>query len=433
MKNLENIQGDERDAVFLSITYGKSPDGRLRYNFGPLNRDNGWRRLNVLVTRARRQMRVFSSIRDHDISPANVTSDGPRLLREFLAYAEHRRLGSPSLSAAADTESLFERDVYQELTRRGIRLQPQVGVCGYRVDLGVVDPGMPGRFVCGIECDGIGYHSLETVRDRDRLRQQVLEDRGWIIHRVWSTDWFKDRAGQIDRLTRSIEEARAQVTADASRPPRPRTVAAREAPAPETPAATAPAGQPSTPEYARPAAMPYETYAGTLTGPQTDLLDTPARTLADLVAGIVETEGPVHEIDVIARVCDLWDTKAGSRIQAAVRTGMSAAADARRIERRGAFLWRPDGRCHVRSRAEAGIPGDRIAPEEYAEAVKLVLMGGHALDRPALIAETRAVLGFSRTGSVLEEAIGRVVDAMIVDGSLGEASGGLTLRLIGTS
>ena len=433
VKNLENIQGDERDAVFLSITYGKSPDGRLRYNFGPLNRDNGWRRLNVLVTRARRQMRVFSSIRDHDISPANVTSDGPRLLREFLAYAEHRRLGSPSLSAAADTESLFERDVYEELTRRGIRLQPQVGVCGYRVDLGVVDPGMPGRFVCGIECDGIGYHSLETVRDRDRLRQQVLEDRGWIIHRVWSTDWFKDRAGQIDRLTRSIEEARAQVTADASRPPRPRTVAAREAPAPETPAATAPAGQPSTPEYARPAAMPYETYAGTLTGPQTDLLDTPARTLADLVAGIVETEGPVHEIDVIARVCDLWDTKAGSRIQAAVRTGMSAAADARRIERRGAFLWRPDGRCHVRSRAEAGIPGDRIAPEEYAEAVKLVLIGGHALDRPALIAETRAVLGFSRTGSVLEEAIGRVVDAMIVDGSLGEASGGLTLRLIGTS
>ena len=428
VKNLENIQGDERDAIFLSITYGRSADGRLRYNFGPLNRDNGWRRLNVLVTRARRQMRVFASIRDHDINPAAASSDGPRLLREFLAYAEHRRLGGTPPAAVADSGSPFERDVYLELTRRHVQLQPQVGVCGYRVDLGVVDPDLPGRFVCGIECDGIGYHALETVRDRDRLRQQVLEDRGWIIHRVWSTDWFKDRAGQIDRLLRLIEESRTRAKAGTLQPgPARASEPTPPAPAPAT------AAEPASREYTRPEPDAYEIYAGAREQSQADLLATPTPIVADLVIRVVETEGPVHELDVIGRVCDLWDTKAGSRIQAAVRAGIATAIRDGLIEARGPFLWRPDGRCQVRSRADAGIPGDRIAPEEYAEAVKLVLAGGHALDRQALIAETRAVMGFSRTGTILEEAIGTVVDAMIVQGTLGEASGGLTLRLIGAS
>lgn len=234
VKNLENIQGDERDAIFLSITYGKGIDGRLRYNFGPLNRENGWRRLNVLVTRARRQMKVFSSIRDHDINPAGATSEGPRLLREFLAYAEHRRLENQRVSALDDAESPFERDVCQELTNRGVRVQPQVGVCGYRIDIGILDPAVPGRFICGIECDGVAYHSMETVRDRDRLRQQVLEDRGWIIHRVWSTDWFKDRKGQIDRLVEAISQAGERAKTEAQRTQEERE-AAQPGPAVETP------------------------------------------------------------------------------------------------------------------------------------------------------------------------------------------------------
>jgi very-short-patch-repair endonuclease len=427
VKNLENIQGDERDAIFLSITYGKSADGRLRYNFGPLNRENGWRRLNVLVTRARRQMKVFSSIRDHDINPAGATSEGPRLLREFLAYAEHRRLNSSALAAAADAESPFERDVCLELTRRGIRVQPQVGVCGYRVDLGIVDPEVPGRFVCGIECDGVGYHSMETVRDRDRLRQQVLEDRGWIIHRVWSTDWFKDRAGQVDRLLRLIQEARERVKAEETHAQQERVTRTREATM--VPAAVAPArDDDERSEYTCPVVAAYEVYAARGVRISSDLLATPVEAVADVVARVVDTEGPVHETDVLARVCDLWGTKAGSRIQAAIRAGASLAVRDKRIHRRGPFFWRPDGRCEVRARTDTGIPAGRIAPEEYCEAVKLILAGGRAFDRPQLIAETRAVMGFNRTGNLLEEAIGNVVDAMVLQGTLGEASGGLMLR-----
>ena len=196
VKNLESIQGDERDVIFISVTYGKGPDGKLRYNFGPLNGKNGWRRLNVLTTRARSRMRVFSSMHGDEISPPAGGSDGPRLLREFLIYAERGHLESKLAVTLADADSPLERDVMTELSRRGVNVVPQVGVAGYRIDIGVLDDELSGRFVCGIECDGVAYHSSETARDRDRLRQQVLEGRGWSLLRLWSTDWFKDRGGQ---------------------------------------------------------------------------------------------------------------------------------------------------------------------------------------------------------------------------------------------
>jgi very-short-patch-repair endonuclease len=425
VKNLENIQGDERDAVFLSITYGKSPDGRLRYNFGPLNRENGWRRLNVLVTRARRQMRVFSSIRDHDINLAAVATDGPRLLRAFLAYAEHRRLEGTAASVAAGAESPLEQDVRAELEHRGVVLHPQVGVSGYRVDLGVVDAELPGRYVCGIECDGVAYHAMETVRDRDRLRQSVLEKRGWIVHRVWSTDWFKDRQGQIDRLLGLIAEDRGRV--DAARTAAPPATPTPAAATPEPPPVRDDAPALEEPDRARPTVPEYKMCerGGRTPG---DLVDAPAARVADTIVKVVDVEGPVHEADVMTRVAALWGTKAGSRVQAAVREAAHLAEQQQRLERRGEFYWRQDGAVTVRSRAETGITADRIAPEEIREAVKLVLAGGDALPRQMLIAETRGLLGYNRTGPVVEEAVGAAIDSLVAEGALGEASAGLVLR-----
>ncbi|MCA1628408.1 MAG: hypothetical protein LC742_10655, partial [Acidobacteria bacterium] len=270
VKNLENIQGDERDVIFLSVTYAKGTDGRLRYNFGPLNGDNGWRRLNVLTTRARHAMRVFSSIKGDDINAAATTSRGAQLLREFLLYAEHRRLDSVTASVLAAAESQFERDVLAELTQRNLSVVPQVGVAGYRIDLGVLDDVVSGRFICGVECDGATYHSSETARDRDRLRQQVLEARGWDIHRVWSTDWFKDRAGQIERLFNLIEGSRAKARQEAAAEREMRAaavLAAAELEAANSDQSSA--NDDGDAAYARPLALPYRLagdagrYAGT--------------------------------------------------------------------------------------------------------------------------------------------------------------------------
>jgi very-short-patch-repair endonuclease len=424
VKNLENIQGDERDAIFLSVTYAKAADGVLRYNFGALNGENGWRRLNVLTTRARRRMRVYSSIRGSDINPSAAVSAGPRLLRDFLDYAEHGRLTLPGSGSVAATESPFEREVMAALVARGLEVVPQVGVAGYRIDLGVVDADAPGRFVCGIECDGVAYHSSETARDRDRLRHQVLEARGWTLLRVWSTDWFKDRTGQIDRIVALVDAARQRA--------RDETARAAESPVepaePElVPTAAGPGAEPPD-EYERPVAPPYVfadvegRYAGR------ELLGEPPATIASAVATVVQTESPVHVDDVIARVAGMWDTRAGTRIQARIIEACTLAERQQLVERRGEFLYHPGGDVTVRSRGGTRIPAERIAPEEYRAAVMQVLERGRGFARPALVTEVRSVLGFARTGAALDEAIGSVLDAMLADGVLGEGSTGVRLR-----
>jgi very-short-patch-repair endonuclease len=207
VKNLENIQGDERDVILLSVTYGRNKEGILRYNFGPLNRDNGGRRLNVLASRARQRMRIFSSIRASDIDPNATATKGPSLLRDFLLFAETGRIQHHRTSQG-ETESPFEAHVLEELQNAGYIVDAQVGVGKYRIDLGVRHAARPGIYLAGIECDGASYHSAPCARDRDRLRQTVLEVRGWTIMRIWSTDWFKDRSGTLDRVLRSLESLR---------------------------------------------------------------------------------------------------------------------------------------------------------------------------------------------------------------------------------
>jgi len=423
VKNLENIQGDERDAIFLSVTYAKAADGVLRYNFGALNGENGWRRLNVLTTRARRRMHVYSSIRASDINPSGAVSAGPRLLRDFLDYAEHGRLAVPAGQSAGATESPFEHEVMTALVARGLQVVPQVGVAGYRIDLGVVDPDAPGRFVCGIECDGVAYHSSETARDRDRLRHQVLGARGWTLFRVWSTDWFKDRGGQVDRLVRLVMEARQHARERVARAPQAAVPPAGET-APELDAVPSP----SPDEYERPVAKPYTVADGDSRYADRDLLGEPPATLATAVACVVEIESPVHIDDVIARVASMWDTRAGTRIQARIVEACTLAERQHLVERRGDFVWQPGRPAVARSRAGTRMPAERIAPEEYRAAVMMVLESGHGFTRPALVTEVRSVLGFSRTSAALDEAISAVLDAMLAEGMLGEGSTGVRLR-----
>lgn len=438
VKNLENIQGDERDVIFLSVTYAKDREGRLRYNFGPLNGANGWRRLNVLTTRARRLMRVFSSMKGDEINPATGSSQGPRLLREFLLYAERGTLESVTATQGAATESPFEREVYLELTRRGLSLQPQVGVAGYRIDLGVLDDVVPGRYLCGIECDGVAYHASETARDRDRLRQQVLEARGWTIIRIWSTDWFKDRSGTIERVLAEVERSRQEASAEAeeARKSAARTAATRaeeEQAAAERAARHAaegppPAVQPPPEGYERREGPAYCVTPGEGQFAGHSFLEAPTSGIADQIHAVVRTESPVHVTDVAARVAGMWSTRLGSRIQAHFDDACRRTVRAGRVEQRGEFLYLPGGSVVARSRAGTRIPSDRIAPEEYRAAVLAVLEGGHSFAPEALIAEVRSYFGYGRSGSALEERVQAAVDRLLSDEEIGEGPFGLRRR-----
>ena len=208
VKNLENVQGDERDSIIISIGYAKNQNGIMSLNFGPLNRLGGFRRLNVAITRAKYNVKLVGSIEPTDIAIENTGSEGVKLLRSYIEFAKNgdgyfqRELTIPE---TVNLESGFEEAVYDFLSAKGYNLATQVGCSGYRIDLAVKHPTLNGRFVLGIECDGAAYHSARTARERDRLRQTVLEDNGWKIYRVWSTDWIKDSKTEGKKLCDAIE------------------------------------------------------------------------------------------------------------------------------------------------------------------------------------------------------------------------------------
>lgn len=208
VKNLETIQGDERDVIFISIGYGKDSNGKLHHNFGPLNGEGGYRRLNVLITRARERCVVFSNFTADDLQLSSNTPRGVKSLKKFLNYATTRDLDVAG-PTGGDTDSPFEDAVYELLRGRGYEVSKQVGCAGYRIDLAVHDPKLPGRYLIGIECDGAQYHSSPGARDRDRLRQQILEKKGWKIHRVWSTEWYYQRPEATAQLLQAVEDSRS--------------------------------------------------------------------------------------------------------------------------------------------------------------------------------------------------------------------------------
>ncbi|MCR9294839.1 MAG: AAA domain-containing protein, partial [bacterium] len=207
IKNLENLQGDERDVIFVCYTYGKDPaSNRLMQRFGPINTQKGWRRLNVLVTRSRNRMVVFSSIMPGDIVAGPDKSRGVNAYKDFLNYAITGTLQGTATISGRGPESPFEEAVCRKIEQMGLDAVPQVGVAGFFIDIGVRQREGDRSFLLGIECDGATYHSAKSARDRDRLREEIIRSRGWNIHRIWSTDWFLNQRAEEERLELAISQ-----------------------------------------------------------------------------------------------------------------------------------------------------------------------------------------------------------------------------------
>lgn len=303
VKNLERVQGDERDAIILTIGYGKNADGRMLYRFGPVNNERGERRLNVAVTRARALMTVVSSFSAADMDPGKLRSEGAQLLCRYLAYAESGGSDLGHVAKAKPELNPFERDVETHLLGAGIPLVAQYGCSGYWIDFAAQHPDRPGQMVLAIECDGATYHSSPTARDRDRLRQEHLERLGWTFHRIWSQDWFYHRE---DQIARALAAYRAAVrTAD------------RGGPSPSQQASSTPVGSAIVPS--RSGACPVMTHRGTIDKYSPDELvavirwiesDTLCRTEDELLTATMRTLGFVNR---------------GSRIVAAINEAIVLA------------------------------------------------------------------------------------------------------------
>ena len=214
VKNLENIQGDERDVILFSMTFGPDAEGKLPMNFGPLNQSGGERRLNVAVTRARQELHVVASITEDRIDLTRTKATGAEHLKTFLAYAEHGPTALPvgedgkteKAIASQSTASTFEETVAETLRNEGWEVHTRIGISDSHIDMAVVDPDRTDDYLAGIECDGVAYHRSATACDRDKVRQTALEGLGWTILRIWSVDWLRDPESATRRICEKLDK-----------------------------------------------------------------------------------------------------------------------------------------------------------------------------------------------------------------------------------
>ena len=393
VKNLENIQGDERDVIFISVGYGLTQDGRLPHNFGPLSAAGGERRLNVLISRAKTRCEVFSNFTGAEIDPDRSAARGVAALKLFLTFAETGRFDATAGEAKPEA-SCTEADVARALRAEGFDVKMHIGVSGFRVDVAVVDPAQPGRFVLGIECDGAQYRDARTARDRDRLRRQVLEAHGWSIHRLWSADWYLRPREEMARLKAAIAFARDRGSEEAPVAPAsaPRIVADVVAPKSDL--------------VAGEARIAYREAAFAI-----DSIDTcPISALADDVVRIVEVEGPVHGDEIAARIRTLsGQARMTPRLKSAVTMAMRLAEDEGRVVGATGFYTLPDQPIHVRDRARVASTGlkkpEMLPPAEVDHAIVTIASENYGAVPEDLIPAVARRLGFALTAIALREFI----------------------------
>jgi very-short-patch-repair endonuclease len=421
VKNLENIQGDERDVIFISVGYGKTEKGDLAHAFGPLSGEGGERRLNVLISRAKLRCEVFCNFRGADIDLERTQARGVAALKMFLSFAETGRFDTHDSEGVHDSE--FEQQVAERLSALGHKVESQIGASGFRIDLAVTDPDHPGRFLIGIECDGAQYHSSRSARDRDRLRQQVLESHGWIIHRVWSADWYLRPKEELKKLCDAIAAAKTEWAmrdeekadtdvAEAVAPP-----AAEAAPAPPAPVAEKP--------------LLY-IEADFQVNSRADPQSLTTRELAGVVTSIAAIEGPVHEDEIVARVRYLWDLpRTGPRLKAAVSAALRFAVSEDSVTEADGFYGAPDQAVRIRDRSQVTSAGlrkpDMLPPVEIEAAVIKVVDDNYGAARADLAPAAARLLGFATTGAALKTRIDDRVAKLETDGRLIEKNGLLVL------
>ncbi|MHB1559149.1 MAG: DUF3320 domain-containing protein [Isosphaeraceae bacterium] len=422
VKNLENIQGDERDVIFISVGYARDSSGYLSMNFGPLSTNGGERRLNVLISRARERCEVFSSITADDIDLERAKSRGASAFKTFLRFAETGILDAQA-STGGDFDSDFERQVAVALERLGYQVHRQVGTAGFRIDLAIVDPEKPGRYLLGIECDGATYHSSRSARDRDRLREAVLRDRGWKIHRIWSTDWFHRPAEQLQRTVAAIEKARAEWQSD----PEGRAVVDES---------DGPSLDDEEPEIERDAdsetgngdlafawSTSYQEFRGSVPAHR-PIPETSPAVLQKIVTALVQFEGPIHRDEIARRLTSLWGLqRTGARIAEAAARAVDSGI------RRGILREELDFVAHseqtsvpVRDRsalASATLKKpEMIPPAEVRQAIVHLVTEQVGLRREELPLLIARALGFRAASVKLRERIETVLASMLDGGAV---------------
>ncbi len=436
VKNLERVQGDERDVIIFSVGYGKDRNGKLEMRFGPLNHPGGDQRLNVAITRAREKVKVVSSIRAADFDLSRLQTPGVKVLYQYLDYAER---GPDALAlqrpvASGDFESPLEREVAGEIRALGYDIFAQVGCSGYRIDIGVVDPVEPGRFILGVECDGATYHSAYTARDRDRLRGEVLKNLGWKIHRVWAPDWVTQRVIEVNRLKLAIEQALAPADAKGSNP---NTSSSRAHDLTNRTTVTIASNPLMDYKGGIPSwTVPYKVCKLQSRTPRGfQFHDSAAKDhLSFMLKEVIRVEGPLH-VDVAAR--RLADARGrervGGRMMKAIRSAINKLTKEGAADRRRKFIWPKRSGFSLKVRRPDPDDPDSsrnieyICDEELELAIQNIVRDAMSIPEDELITGTARIFAFDRTGENIRKRIKWSIQHMIREGTVVQRGGRISV------
>ena len=422
VKNLENVQGDERDVIYISIGYGRTHDGRLSHNFGPINTNGGERRLNVLITRSRLAMDVFCNFKADELKISGSTSKGLQVLKNFLYYAETGEYET-YIETGNEPDSPFEHEVLLAIKDMGYEVEPQVGSAEFFIDLAVRDPKNPGRYILAVECDGASYHSSKTARDRDRIRQTILEGLGWRFHRIWSTEWFRTQGKEQQRLKQAIQEAQTFFE-------NPEIEDSYE----ETPAViSAGTTERSNPVPAKPLeGNTYQIFKDALGLPRhLEIHEQKPRDLAAAIQKIVAVEGPIHVELIAKRITNAFGySRVGNRINESILTALNTGTSMDFFSHRGDFVYQnPEKKGILRNRANLSPVEKKfeyVPEEEIQEAISHILLHAFSISRKELISATLSILGFQRATLKISDRVDKVIDSQQKEQTIIEQSGNLS-------
>lgn len=420
VKNIETIQGDERDIILISIGFGFDSNHKLSRSFGALNQDGGERRLNVLISRAREKCIVFSNFTAKDLSIDGSASVGLKALKTFLEYAETKNLISIS-GPSEDSDSPFEDSVYEFLRDIGYEVHKQVGCAGYRIDLAIVDQRNRGCYLIGIECDGAQYHSSPVARDRDRLRQQRLEELGWKIYRIWSTDWYRHPIESGKKLLEAIENTKLNKIAEEISPKSNSEICEDDFEDDEKMDVTNRfTPQTETLEKLQNEIQEYK-ICSLSDIPTKDFSELSGFQLEQIVIKIVNFEGPVHSDELIQRIkMQFGIARAGNIIKGTILSAIKSAEQSKKILVRGDFLW-PDSEPENILRKRCGntsVKIEWICDEEIIQAVFSVLNNQYSTAQEGLIVQTARVLGIKVVRKNAKDKINDIIESLVQDNCL---------------
>lgn len=427
IKNLENVQGDERDVILFSIGYGPDAAGKIYMNFGPLNREGGWRRLNVAVSRARQEMKVFSSIQADQIDLSRTSSDGVAALRAFLAYASGAALSEndQTLSKSGDWENGIADTLKRRLEQKGYMVQLQVGHSKYKIDLGIVDPKNSNQYLLGILLDGPVYKASKTTRDREISQVSVLSGLGWQIHRLWTVDWWDNSEKEINRI---LDLLKVPMPCPAPLPPKVisasnddsmRVVSKNKLASLHQDTNTLSTSE-SFVEYYQTASLPIHPMT-----PEEYLLPQSESVIKKAILTVLELEAPISESLLTRRIVQSFGiSRAGSRIQqrtAEILLSINLTCTTQADQN---YYWlvsqNPDEYHGFRVSVSGIRDAGDIPVQEIANAVCATLQQQIAMPKDELLRETANQLGYSRLGNIVILSVTAGIEYAVKRGKIAE-------------